>query len=776
MKNTLSSLFNKNYQKLHQYLNKLVHKRYWRKKIAFNILLALTCVLMVTFVGMSMDRATTKTDKKSATLTYQTSWLGNTIGKEKLQVQNNIQATTKTEKTSSTLTYQTSWLGNTIGKGKLRVQNNIEAMYVTANGEIYTNTQWDEAGGEAGIYKDGKVIAFLEDTHGWSRLGGKAVTVDSKYIYIAMSQGGMNYGKDGYPPEGKTWYCVRRYDLAGKPAPFTGGNGWDKSMLITSNESEVTGLAIVDNQLFVSNAAANKISIFNTETMQEKGRFTVTNPGTIAIDAQRNLWIIQNKKGSTAAKIVHYSQTGKKLPEQIVDIVEPTAIAIDNQGRLLVAENGVRQQIVIYNIQKQPLQVGTFGNKNGIYSDVVGEVKSLKFYGITGVGTDTAGNIYINNNGFNKSGTDLRKFSSSGKQQWQLLGLIFVDNADTDPKSDGVNVFTKQEEYLMDYSKPAGKQWTYKAYTVNPFKYPQDPRLHTSPDATFFRRIQGKPFLFLKDMYGSFLQIYRFQSATDGKIAIPAGMFVNTNESGKSITGNWPPYQPAKGEWIWRDSNGNGAFEQNEYDSGQDYPYTGGWWVDSKGDVWKTLRTQDGIRHYPLQGLDSKGNPIYTYSSMQKEKTPNLFKDLRRIEYFPQTDTMYLSGFTVEHPAVGDDTGVVGSEIVRFDNWSRGNRTPKWRTVIPYDTIGKREFSTAAMSVASDYVFAVTFKTAEVYVYKAATGKMVHKFSPGPEVGGESGWIDIPYGIRAFRRSNGEYLVFVEENWKGKVIMYRLPI
>ncbi|MFN7660321.1 MAG: hypothetical protein ACK5P3_19715, partial [Dolichospermum sp.] len=211
--------------------------------------------------------------------------------------------------------------------------------------------------------------------------------------------------------------------------------------------------------------------------------------------------------------------------------------------------------------------------------------------------------------------------------------------------------FTKHEEYVMEYSKPAGNQWTYKAYTVNPFNYSHDPRLHTSPDGTFVRRIQGKPFLFLTNMFGGFLQIYRFQPKTDGKIAIPAGMFVGTNNGGKSITGNWPPYQPEKGEWIWRDINGNGAFEKNEYDSSKDYPYMGGWWVDSKGDVWKTLRTQDGIRRYPLQGIDNKGNPIYSYSSMQKIKTPSIFNDLRRIEYFPETDTMYLSGFTIEHPA-----------------------------------------------------------------------------------------------------------------------------
>ncbi len=673
-------------------------------------------------------------------------------------------------------TYQTSWIGNTFGGGKKWVQNNIETMYVASNGTVYTNSFWDESGAEAGIYKDGDVIGALNDTHGWSRGGGKAITANSKYIYMAMVQGAVGKINQDYPPDGTTWYCVRRYDLSGKPTPFEKGRGWDKSMLIVSNQSEVTGLATTGNELYVSDSATNRIRVYNTDTMKEVRNFSVTNPGAIALDKQGNLWIIQSKNGNNPAKIVHYSQTGKQLPQQITDVVEPTAIAIDRQGRLLVAENGDRQQVLIYNVKAQPVLAGTFGSKGGIYAGVPGEVQDLKLYGLTGVGTDAAGNIYVNSNGFNKSGTDLRKFSPSGKQLWQLLGLLFVDNADVDPKTDGVDVFTKQERYLMDYSKPAGKQWTYKDYTLNAFKYPQDPRLHTSPDATFVRRIKGQPFLFLTDMYSSFLEIYRFNPAKDGKIAIPAGMFVGTHGGGKkSIAGNWPPHQPEKGEWIWRDQNGNGAFDKGEYDNSEDYPYIGGWWVDSQGDIWKTLRTQDGIRRYPLQGLDPKGNPIYTYSSMQKEKTPSIFTDLRRIEYFPQTDTMYLSGFTKDHPAVGDDTKVVGSEIARFDNWSKGDRTPRWRIVVPYDTTGKREVATAAMSVAGDYVFAVTFKTAEVYVYDAKTGTSAKKLKPGPEVAGESGWIDIPHGIRAFRRSNGEYLVFVEEDAKGKVIVYRLP-
>ncbi|MEY3400858.1 MAG: hypothetical protein RLZZ86_461, partial [Cyanobacteriota bacterium] len=183
--------------------------------------------LIVTFIGMKMD-------------------LGNTDN-TKIQPKNKVSK-------NSEITYTTSWLGNTIGNGKLRVQNNIEGMYVKDDGTIYTNSYWDEAGSEAGIYKDGKPIFILEDTHGWNRLGGKSITVNNKYIYIAMSQGGMDQTKEDYPPKDQIWYCVRRYDLKGKPAPFAKGNGWDKSMLITSQSNQVTGLATVDNKLFVSNA------------------------------------------------------------------------------------------------------------------------------------------------------------------------------------------------------------------------------------------------------------------------------------------------------------------------------------------------------------------------------------------------------------------------------------------------------------------------------------------------------------------------------------------
>jgi hypothetical protein len=82
------------------------------------------------------------------------------------------------------------------------------------------------------------------------------------------------------------------------------------------------------------------------------------------------------------------------------------------------------------------------------------------------------------------------------------------------------------------------------------------------------------------------------------------------------------------------------------------------------------------------------------------------------------------------------------------------------------------------MTVAADYVFIVYVVGGRIEVFKADTGAPVGYIKPGPEVGGALpgeavGWVDIPEGIRAYRRSTGEYLVFVEEDWKSKVLMYQ---
>ncbi len=77
-------------------------------------------------------------------------------------------------------------------------------------------------------------------------------------------------------------------------------------------------------------------------------------PKQIAVDNQSNLWILQGKDASKPPKILPYSKTGTLLSKQITEVVDPTALAIDNQDRLLVADNSPRQQVLIYDISGTP--------------------------------------------------------------------------------------------------------------------------------------------------------------------------------------------------------------------------------------------------------------------------------------------------------------------------------------------------------------------------------------------------------------------------------------
>ncbi len=664
------------------------------------------------------------------------------------------------------ISYKTSWIGNTFGGGSKWVQIQISAMYVASDGTVYTNSIWDEAGREAGIYKDGDAIGKASNLHGWGRTGGEAVTANSKYLYIAMAQGALDWTvPQDYPPSKTDWYCVRRYNLSGEPAPFAGGRGYDKSMLIVSTSGQVTGLANAGNELYVSDRSTNRIRVYDSETMTELRSLSIDRPKQIAVDTQSNLWILQAKDATNPPKILHYSKTGTLLSQKITDVVDPTALAIDNQGRLLVAENGHRQQVLIYDISGTPKLIGTFGTQGGIYSGTRGEVGELKLNGLTGVGTDKFGNIYVSNDGFGGSGTDLRKFSPIGKMQWQLLGLQFVDNADADPGTDGLDVFTKHEHFMMDYSKSNGQEGSYKAYTLDKFRYPDDPRLHNethSAASVFVRRIEGKRFLYLTGMFAHQISVYRF----DGEIAVPSAIFARNHST-------WPTNQPAKGSWLWHDKNGDGSIQSNEYESlGAEDDSIWGWEVDSNGDVWQA--SESGyIKHYRYLGLDAYGSPSYNAASSEKIQMPAPFNKLLRIKYYPDTDVMYLGGYTVDRPHTSEEWGIVGTEIVRYDNWTK-HKTLRWRINLPYDPKANPMLIIKAMDVAGDRVFAVDSRKAEVYVYDTETGAFVTKLTPGTEVAGETGWVDIPYALRAYRRANGEDVVFVEEDAKAKVIVYRL--
>ena len=62
--------------------------------------------------------------------------------------------------------------------------------------------------------------------------------------------------------------------------------------------------------------------------------------------------------------------------------------------------------------------------------------------------------------------------------------------------------------------------------------------------------------------------------------------------------------------------------------------------------------------------------------------------------------------------------------------------------------------------------------TGRVEVFRADDASSVGHFQPSADIG-EIGLQDIRECLRAHRRGNGEYLIFLEDDYKAKVVMYR---
>jgi len=103
-------------------------------------------------------------------------------------------------------------------------------------------------------------------------------------------------------------------------------------------------------------------------------------------------------------------------------------------------------------------------------------------------------------------------------------------------------------------------------------------------------------------------------------------------------------------------------------------------------------------------------------------------------------------------------------------------------------TIDSGDGNIQAVSVADDYLFLAPNGSSEklnvargtVYVYDLNTTEMIGWMEPDPIIlegdpnGGPDniGIMDINSGMNVLKRDNGEYLIFFEDDWNTKNLMY----
>lgn len=446
----------------------------------------------------------------------------------------------------------------------------------------------------------------------------------------------------------------------------------------------------------------------------------------------------------------------------------PMALAWSNDGLLMIADSGLggRQQVLFYDVSprlfgsRQPRLVRVVGEPGGIRGGTPGEVTPTKFWGIRGIGTDAAGNLYVASS---ESGAVLRSLRPDGTANWMLHSLHFCDFAVPDPSDDAATVWGLQERYAMDYDKTvAGSEYRWTHYTLDRHRYPNDPRglvfvkeqgEHglTSPQIVY---LQGKRFMFVGGMYASnFINIFRF----DGNIAVPSGLIMQWTGPLFRTDRKWPPNRPPT-TFIWRDLHGDGDYQAHEYAPNTPLVRPGPFWVDSAGDIWMAY----GFFRYHLKGIDEKGNPVYAHDAVTKMNTPGGMTRVARVWYDRERDILVAAD-------EGSDMRRLGDIFIYHGFLAGNNHSPvRFRSGAGNEA--------GCMTAAGDYVFSGGWKgRGRVWINQLSDGAPVGVLEPGPEVGGPdaTGWIDLLTGIQAFKRSNGEYLVFVEENFRGKTLLYR---
>lgn len=482
----------------------------------------------------------------------------------------------------------------------------------------------------------------------------------------------------------------------------------------------------------------------------------------------------------------HYSATGTLLSGAITlpHGAVPVDLAIAPSGQLLIADGGRSQQILVYNkTTSGGAQAATgMGAQGGIFAATPGMPGNWRFNGMTGIGFDKSGNFYVAQNGFGPrafgsgetgEGTVLESYNWWTKAlNWRLQGLLFVDGAAIDPASPN-DVFSGSKHFKLNYAAGPGQEWSYAGFTLNRFRYPDDPAFHTTRNVRgqpLVRRINGARYLYTQDMYSHYLSIYRFNASTDGEVAIPSGLL-----SQNPIPGTWPVGQPTYGEWMWRDQSGDGAVQATEIQSNKatgNSVYNGYWWVDDAANVWLAT-AGSGIREMPLQGIDSVGNPIYQYSTAKVFPMPQPFTRIARISYDSSSDTMYISGYTSTAPYVSANWKSIGRVLARYNNWSSGSPSLQYVIPLAFDPTRNPPVFPVSLAHAGNYVFAAEGVTAKLDIYDARTGQEVGVLAPGATVGNTSGWIDTQMGISATVLPSGEYAILAEEDARAKVLMYR---
>ena len=159
----------------------------------------------------------------------------------------------------------------------------------------------------------------------------------------------------------------------------THGRAYNVISKYNSAQSLISGLAVQKTgiYLFVSRSELNQVQVLDKLTGALVHTLPYTNPRTLSIDANDNLWMASGT--NTVSKYtVNANGSLTSTPIKLSGILDPIAIQVSSNGALIsVADGGSSQQVKFYNSGTGTL-VYILGTEGGYFKDAT--VSDNKFY------------------------------------------------------------------------------------------------------------------------------------------------------------------------------------------------------------------------------------------------------------------------------------------------------------------------------------------------------------------------------------------------------------
>jgi hypothetical protein len=131
----------------------------------------------------------------------------------------------------------------------------------------------------------------------------------------------------------------------------------------------------------------------------------------------------------------------------------------------------------------------------------------------------------------------------------------------------------------------------------------------------------------------------------------------------------------------------------------------------------------------------------------------------------------------------------MGPILCRYDNFLKGDKSGttegklRWKTMLPYVTgsSGHESCEPMGFDVAGDYIFAPytgaskanNIKHGRIEVIRTADASPAGWMEPDPKTVGEVGLQDMRECLSAHQLKSGEYVIFLEDDYRAKVVMFR---